>query len=271
MVELLIMPFLACLILTVMHAYLGLHVIKRNVIFVDLALAQMAALGGVVAAMLGITNALFTYVLALCCALAGAAVITQFRKYERLSPEVGIGIVYVLASAIAVLLVAKTAVESDMLKQMLTGNILVVNMATVFELLALYGSIGLFHYIFRERFWQVTNSYIQKKPALQIWDFAFYATFAMVVTSSVRIAGVLVVFSYLIVPAALATLVTKDFRQRLWISWFFGVMVSLLGLLTSAWFDLPTGPAIVGVFGVLFFLVLFIYREGSRVFRRKQI
>lgn len=256
MLELLIVPFLACLILTLMHAYLGLHVLERNVIFVDLALAQMAALGGVLAAMFGINNALITYLIALFCALAGAAVITQFRKHARLSPEVGIGIVYVLASAIAVLLVAKTAVESDMLKQMLTGNILVVTTANIVELVVLYGGIGLFHYIYRQRFWQVTRSYVQKKSSVQIWDFAFYATFAMVVTSSVRIAGVLVVFSYLIVPAAIATLIAKNFRQRLLLSWGIGILVSIIGLCCSAYFDLPTGPAIVGVFGFLFFAIL---------------
>ena len=243
-----------------MHAYLGLHVLERNVIFVDLALAQMAALGGVLAAMLGITNVFATYLIALFCALAGAAIITQFRKHKRISPEVGIGIVYVLASAVAVLLVAKTAVESDMLKQMLTGNILVVNAANVLELFVLYGGIGLFHYIYRRQFWRVTESYVRKQTAVQIWDFAFYAAFAMVVTSSVRIAGVLVVFSYLIVPAAIAALLVKKLRQRLLVSWIVGALVSAVGLFCSAALDLPTGPAIVSVFGVLFFIVLLVYR-----------
>ena len=252
MLMILFYPLLACLILVIMHGYLGLHVMERRVIFIDLALAQIAALGAISTALFGVPeHSLIAYLVPWLFTLAGAWLMSTFYQHKpNISPEVFIGVLYVFSAALAVLLLAKSSAETDMLKDMLEGSILVVTAPNILELFLLYGAIGLFHWRFRDKFWSVSKGYHQEKPVSKLWDWLFYASFGLVVTSSVKIAGIFLVFSLLIIPAALAYMLSQ--RRRYVVTIGIGVLGSCLGLWGSAAFDLPTGPAIVGILGVMF-------------------
>jgi zinc/manganese transport system permease protein len=263
MFDLLLWPFIACIVLTGIHAYLGMHVIKRGVIFVDLALAQTAALGTLVGFAAGIVmHSTGSYLISLGFALAGALFFAWARSLEKIVPqEAVIGITYVFAAAAAVLILSKAPSESEHIKDMLVGNILFVKPAEVIKTAVLYGAIGIFHFIFRKKFWLVTEycgEACREKINIPFWDFLFYATFGAVVTSSVEIAGVLLVFSYLIIPAICSIMLTDKLRNRLFISWALGIAGSLGGMALSVYKDLPTGASIVAVFGAIFALFLLI-------------
>lgn len=252
MFGILIYPFLVCVILVIMHGYLGLHVMERRVIFIDLALAQLASLGAVVMALFGVDGHTFVaYFVPWLFTLGGAWLMgTFYQRKPNISPDVFIGVLYVFSSAIAVLLLAKSATETDMLKDMLEGSILLATSTDVLRLVLLYGVIGIFHWHFRKRFWVVSQGYREIKPVSKLWDWLFYATFGLVVTSSVKIAGIFLVFSLLIIPAALAYMLIQ--ANRYITSICIGILGSFLGLWSSAYFDLPSGPAIVGILGLLF-------------------
>src|SRR5256714_6873911 len=207
----LLAPFVASLILTGIHAYLGVHVVERGVVFVDLSLAQIAALGTTVAVLYGIDpHGSGAYWISLAFTFMGALIFSTVRAQRaRIPQEAIIGITYAVASAAAILAMSKSAEQTEHLKEMLVGNILTVSWFEVRKTAALYGAIGLFHYIFRRRF--LTISMDPEKAEAQgistrLWDFLFYASFGFVVTSSVAIAGVLLVFCYLIVPSVGAML-----------------------------------------------------------------
>ena len=216
-------PFVASLILTGIHAYLGVHVVERGVIFVDLSLAQIAALGAAIAILLPITggdpHAPVVYWISLGFTFIGAAVFSTIRGHRaRIPQEAIIGICYAVASAAAILAMSKATSESEHLKDMLVGNILAVSWNEVAETAGLYGAIGIFHYIFRKKFLAISLDH--EKAAAQglsvrFWDFLFYASFGFVVTSSVAIAGVLLVFCYLIVPSV-AAMLYADTVGRVW-------------------------------------------------------
>ncbi len=255
MFEIMLVPFIACLVLTGIHVYLGFHVIERGVIFLDLALAQMAALGGIVGMMLGLApNSFSLYGVSLLFTFIGAYIFSNLHlKKSKVSQEAFIGICYVVASAIAILLLSKSTVEGEMLKDMLVGNILTVSKNEVIFTTFWYMFLGSILYFFRKNFLQVTKSYqsarVKHSP---LWDFCFYALFGMVVTSSVKMAGVFLVFSFLIVPSVCALILGKSMMSRLQIGWSIGALASLLGIVASAIFDLPTGAAIVAAFGFIF-------------------
>jgi zinc/manganese transport system permease protein len=249
-------PFLMCLVLTGIHAYLGLHVIAREVVFVDIALAQIAALGATAAILVGFPiESRVSYVFALGATLAGALVLSLTRSRERrVSQEAVIGVVYAVSAAAAVLLVDQAPHGAEHLRAMLVGNILTARGAEVANVGVLYGTIGLVHWFCRHRFFLIStdpDSAFRYGWRVRGWDFLFYATFGVVVTSSVRIAGVLLVFSYLIVPALAGIAVGGPLSRRLLFGWGFGTAVSVLGMIASAILDLPTGAAIVCVFGAM--------------------
>jgi len=250
-----VLPFLACLILTVMHTYLGQHVIERNIIFIDLALAQMAALGGIIALVIGFQElSTASYVISLLSTFFGAWLITYFNSQRKsISSEVFIGILYVLAASLAMLLISKSTVETEVIKQMLEGNILIVSLRDVIHVLLLYSLVGVAHFLFRKKIWAVTESYHQDRTVNHGWDLFFYLTFGIVVTSSVKLVGVLLVFSFLIIPAAISFMFSKHRNIRLAIGIGIGTVACMVGLFLSAILDFPTGPAIVGVFGAIFF------------------
>src|SRR5262252_7516061 len=207
-------PFVASLILTGIHAYLGVHVVERGVIFVDLSLAQIAALGATIALLLPISggdpHGSVVYWISLAFTFIGAAVFSTIRGHRaRIPQEAVIGICYAVASAAAILAMSKSVQETEHLKEMLVGNILTVSWFEVGKTAALYGAIGLFHYIFRSKFLTISLDPDKAEAqgiSVRFWDFLFYASFGFVVTSSVAIAGVLLVFCYLIVPSVGAML-----------------------------------------------------------------
>src|SRR6516162_4719145 len=252
----LILPFIASLILTGIHAYLGVHVVERGVIFVDLALAQIAALGATVAILAGMDpHGNSAYWMSLGFTFLGAMIFSFVRSRQKRIPlEAFIGICYAVASAAAIIVMSKATGETEHLKDMLVGNILAVSKHDVIKTAFLYGAIGLFHFIFRKKFLAISMQHDAAESAgvnVHLWDFLFYASFGFVVTSSVAIAGVLLVFCYLIVPSVGAMLFADRVGPRLAIGWTMGTLVSALGCYFSVLFDTPTGATIVCTFGVV--------------------
>ena len=248
-------PFAACVVLTGIHAYLGLHVLARGVIFVDLALAQVAALGATVAFLLGLeAGGLPAYGLSLGFALLAALLFAASRRrVQRVPQEAIIGVVYAVAAAAVILLVDRAPHGGEHVKALLVGQILWVDWATVARLAGLYGAVGLMHFVYRRQLLAVSqDAEAARGSGLSTgwWDFLFYGSFALVVTSSVAIAGVLLVFSFLIVPAMIGVLLADQLRARLLIAWGAGGLVALAGCLLSYAMDLPTGAAVVCTFGV---------------------
>src|SRR5438270_10703583 len=261
----LILPFLASLILTGIHAYLGVHVVERGVIFVDLALAQIAALGGTIAILVGMDpHGTSDYWISLAFTFMGALIFSFVRSATaRIPLEAIIGITYAVASAAAILAMSKATGETEHLKDMLVGNILAVSRFEVIKTAVLYGVIGIFHYIFRKKFLLISidpKAAQQQGISIRLWDFLFYASFGFVVTSSVAIAGVLLVFCYLIVPSVGAMLFADRIGSRLAIGWTMGTLVSALGIFLSVQLDLPTGAAIVCTFGGVLVLMAIVHR-----------
>jgi len=252
-------PFAASLILTGIHAYLGIHVVERGVIFVDLSLAQIAALGAILAILLPFTGGdphdPGVYWMSLGFTFIGAAVFSFVHgRRARIPQEAIIGISYAVASALAVVMLSKTTSEAEHLKDMLVGNILGVTWPKAVNTAFLYGAIGVFHYLFRRTFLAISLD--RERAAadgvpVRLWDFLFYASFGFVVTSSVSIAGVLLVFCYLIVPSVAAMMFADRIGPRLAIGWTMGTVVSILGIYFSVVLDLPTGAAIVCTFGLV--------------------
>jgi zinc/manganese transport system permease protein len=251
-------PFVASLILTGIHAYLGVHVVERGVIFVDLSLAQIAALGSTVAILLPFTgqdaHGPWVYWTGLLFTFIGAAVFSTIRpRHARIPQEAVIGIAYAVASAATILAMSKSTSESEHLKDMLVGNILAVSWWEVGKTATLYAVIGAFHYAFRRKFLAISLDHEKAERegiSVRLWDFLFYASFGFVVTSSVLIAGVLLVFCYLIVPSVAAMLYADRIGPRLAIGWTMGTVVSALGIYLSVLLDLPTGATMVCTFGL---------------------
>jgi zinc/manganese transport system permease protein len=252
-------PFVASLILTGIHAYLGVHVVERGVIFVDLSLAQIAALGSTIVILLPFTgqdaHGPWVYWTGLAFTFIGAAIFSTIRiRSARIPQEAVIGIAYAVASAATILAMSHATSESEHLKDMLVGNILAVSWWEVAKTAALYAVIGAFHYVFRRQFLAISMDHEKAERdgiAVKRWDFLFYASFGFVVTSSVLIAGVLLVFCYLIVPSVAAMLYADRIGPRLAIGWTMGTVVSALGIYLSVKLDLPTGATMVCTFGLV--------------------
>jgi zinc/manganese transport system permease protein len=248
-------PFLMCLVLTGIHAYLGVHVLAREVVFVDIAMAQIAALGATAAFLFGYeTDTWQSYGYALGATLVGAVVLALTRSRRRhVSQEAVIGVVYAVSSAAAVLVADRAPHGAEHVRGMLVGSLLSVGPSAVAKVAVLYTIVGLLHWLWRRPFFLIsTDPAAAYATGLRVrwWDFLFYASFGVVVASSVRIAGVLLVFSYLIVPALAGVALGGTIMARLLIGWGFGALVSVLGIVASAALDLPTGATVVCVFGV---------------------
>jgi zinc/manganese transport system permease protein len=262
-IQFLAAPFIASLILTGIHAYLGVHVVERGVIFVDLSLAQIAALGATIALLLpfsgGDPHAPSVYWVSLAFTFIGAAVFSTIRsRRARIPQEAIIGISYAVASAAAILAMSKSTSQAEHLQDMLVGNILAVSWPEVWKTAVLYGAVGAFHYAFRKKFLAISMEPERAEAeglSIRFWDFLFYASFGFVVTSSVAIAGVLLVFCYLIVPSVAAMIYADRIGPRLAIGWTMGTVVSALGVYLSLKLDLPTGATIVCTFGLILVLM----------------
>jgi zinc/manganese transport system permease protein len=261
--EVMFWPIVACVLLPWLLVYLGLHVVQRGIIFIDIAMAQMASLGICVALLFRLDlQSTATFAIALSFTLIGAAIFSVTGK--RASPvpqEAVIGIAYVVAAAAAVLLLSRAAEGDEQIKQMLVGNILLVTPLEVWKCFGLFVAVGVLHFVLRRNFILVSydrDGAYEKGLRVRWWDFLFYAAFGLVVTSFVRIAGVLLVFSYLIVPAVCGITLARKLSTRLLIGWFIALLGGVGGLFFSFWGDFPSGAAIVCTFGALLIFVALV-------------
>ncbi len=325
-IDLLAAPFVGCLLIAALHCYMGLHVVRRGIIFVDLALAQLAALGATVALLVvplvfgetlhehhggqaghsyhqpadpgsamegmaqvggagtaaaadehaeeeehagGLRAWLMEetpYILSLLFAFAGAGIFALGRfRDERVPHEAIIGIVFVVSAALAVLVLSKAPHGHERMESMLVGNILFVGWHDAWMMLLLYLPLGVLHFAVRRRLLAISDNIRAAESAgvpVRAWDFLFYATFGLMVTQSVGMAGVLVVFSYLIIPAVCAGMLVRGFGRRLLVAWGIAVVASVVGLALSAVKDLPTGPSLVATFGAVLVLCALVRPKG---------
>src|SRR6266849_2572814 len=255
LIALLWVPFLMCLVLTGIHAYLGVHVLAREVVFVDIALAQIAALGATAAFLFGYElDTWESYASGLTATVLGALVLSLTRtRHRHVSQEAIIGIVYAVSSAGAVLLADRAPHGAEHVRAMLVGSLLSVRPGEVSKVAVLYTAVGLLHWLCRRPFFLISidpDAAFSQGWRVRLWDFVFYASFGVVVTSSVRVGGVLLVFSYLIVPALAGVALGGSVAARLLIGWGFGTLVSVIGMAASALLDLPTGATVVCTFGL---------------------
>jgi zinc/manganese transport system permease protein len=256
-------PIAACVLLPWLLVYLGLHVVRRGIIFIDIAMAQMASLGICVGVLLGFEpDSLIAYAIGLAVTLVGAAIFSVAGKRAGEIPqEAIIGISYVVAAAAAILLLSRSAHGNEEIRNMLVGDITVVSAAEVWKCFAVFLGVGVAHFVLRKKFLLVS---FQREQAYELgwrvrwWDFLFYATFGIVVTIFVRIAGVLLVFSYLIVPAVCAVILARAVSARLFVGWVISLIGGIGGLFLSYYWDLPSGSAIVCTFGALLLVISLI-------------
>lgn len=251
LVALLLTPFLAACLFVGIHTWLGLQVLRRKVVFADLALAQLSALGGTIAVAVGHAPggaAGFGYAFAL--TLLGAALLTVTRRVSaQVGQEAVIGILYVVATAAAVLVVDRSPQGAEHVKRMLVGDILTVNATDLLKLALIYAAVGAVHALSRRHFLATEEDGLQRRRRFTaLWDFLFYATFGLVVTSSVAVAGVLLVFSFLIIPAVIGSLFSARIGVALGVGWGTGIAASVLGFAASVTLDAPTGATMVVAF-----------------------
>lgn len=255
MIELMIPPVVAALLILSIHAYLGLHVIAREVIFVDLAFAQIAALGATAALLAGFDHGtMASLVWSLGFTLLGALVFSFTRMEKSAVPqEAIIGITFVVASAAVIMLAGFTAEGTEHLQETMTGTLIWVDWATIGRLAAAYAVVGAFHYVLRRPFLAVSFA-PDTAENVRFWDFLFYASFGLVIAFSVEIAGVLMVFSTLVIPAVIAFLFTNRLGVALAIAWLSGALAIIGGIGASFYWDVATGPLLVCSFGVVLIL-----------------
>lgn len=266
MLDLILPPLAACMVIVAIHSYLGLHIIAREVIFVDLSLAQMAALGSTVGIFAGSEpGSAMSYLYALGFTTIGAALFALTRTHEkgRVPQEAIIGIVYVVASAAAILVADRVPRGGEAIKDILVGSLLWVTWPAILKMAAVYVVLGVFHFALRKRFLTISfepETALANGWRIRWWDFWFYLSFGVVITISVPIAGVLLVFSFLVVPAAVAFHFTTSQKYLAIASWLTGIVASAAGIAVSFKYDLPTGPVIVCAFGAMLLLAFVIRR-----------
>jgi len=261
---------IAALVLAGIHAYLGFHIVRRGVLFVDLALAQMAALGVALGVIIHLEhNEVASYMLALGMTFVGAALFAWLRGRARSVPlEAFIGVVFATAQALVFLVLEKSPSGPEHLKETLVGTLYTVDPAHIARVAALYAVIGVVHFLLRRPFFEITNDPQGARARgrrLFLWDLLFYATFGLVVTSAVQIAGVLLVFGLLVIPAVAGVLATPRTGRGLVIGWVFGFTSGVLGLLVSVQWDLPAAPSILVTLSAMLVVhagILSLWRRG---------
>jgi zinc/manganese transport system permease protein len=268
MLDLMIPPIAAGLVILSIHAYLGLHVIARGVIFVDLAFAQIAALGATAGFLMGVDHDTpLSLALSVGFTLVGALIFSFSRLKETIVPqEAVIGITFVVASAAVILIAGFTAEGAEHIAETLTGTLIWVAWPQIIRMAVAYTTLGVIYYILRRPFLSVSLG--ETGPQARAWDFLFYVLFGIVISLSVPVAGVLMVFSSLVMPGVVAFLFTSRFSTALWIAWGVGAVALVTGVVASFSLDVPTGPLLVCTFGlavVIGLLIRFVagMRPGS--------
>ncbi len=269
LLPLLIWPLMASLVLPWLLVYLGLHIVRRGVIFVDLALAQTAALGACVGILAGYdVHDWRNFGFSMGFTFAGAAVLTFTRLRDRRVPqEALIGIVYVFAAAATILTLSQTAGGNEELQRSLTGELLVVPPIEIWKTFGLFLVVGSIHFACRRPFLAISaDAEAAARAGWRVywWDFLFYMLFGMVVTSFVHIGGVLLAFSYLVAPAVCASFLVRSMRARFFVGWGVATVASILSLLLAARKNLPIGAATVCVLGVFALLAPFAARAWKK-------
>jgi len=245
--------FVMSALLIFTHTYLGLHVLARGIIFVDLALAQVAALGISIAFLLGedphgLDAKLYTFAATLTAAFAFAGL---RRIPDKTMREVIIGCVYVVTTALSIVILSRSTQGMEELKSLFNGNILWVRWEEIAVVAISYFFLAAFHLLYRKKFYTLSFSDSESQTPGFIWEFLFFASFAVVITLAVNIAGVLLVFAFLIIPAFSASLMTLSLMNRLLLGWGLGLIGTVTGLWLSFSADLPVGATVVSVLGLL--------------------
>lgn len=269
MLEVMTRPLVACLVLPGILVYYGLHIVRRGVIFVDLALAQVATLGTCLCLLLGHEpDDPHNYLYSLGFTLVGAFIFTFSRteRQGRVPQEALIGVVYVVSAAAAILLLSRSPHGKEELQKTLVGDLLTVDWQGIWATAALFALIGVVHFIWRRRFITLSfdHDHAPANWSTRVWDFLFYALFGLVVTSFVRVGGVLLVFSYLIVPAVCGNYLASTLAGGMLVGWVVATLSSMAGLYASYELDLPTGAAVVCVLGVSMVLSMALGRWRAR-------
>tara|TARA_B100000315_G_scaffold184722_1_gene173807 strand:+ start:748 stop:1584 length:837 start_codon:yes stop_codon:yes gene_type:complete len=249
----LLWPFLISLLLVSTHTFFGLHVLARGIIFVDLALAQVSALGGIIALIIwGEEAEHYSFPLGLIFTFVAALFLTFLRRIDsKTTREVSIGCLYVFSMALSVVILSKSPHGGEELKALLNGNILWITQqqiirTSLISIIALY-----FLYKFRRKFYSLSFDPSLKLPHPFLWEFAFFILFALIISTAVQVVGVLMVFAYLILPAFAASIIVKTFRNQFILGWLLGVITTTAGGIVSLMYDLPTGATIVTLLGLL--------------------
>ena len=274
-VEFMFAPFIPCLLLIGINIYFGIHVIKREIIFIDIALAQIAALGATIAGIVHDLNpahmghshdehTLLGYLFAILFTTLAAAMFTFLKSKKLPIPlESLIGIAYAVAATSAVIILDKAAGGDVHVHEMVAGSILWVSWKEILELFIVFAVVGLFHVIFRKKFIPITDNYNNHKNTYNaIWDFLFYASFGIAVVHSVKVGGILTVFAFLIIPASISVLFTQNWTSRIMIGWAIGTAVSVCGLYLSWRMDIPSAPTVILFLGVFLLMAIVIKSIG---------
>lgn len=268
-IQFLFPPFLACTIMLGLFGYLGIHVLKREIIFIDIALVQIAAVGAITAHIFfhSEENSIIAYLCSFGFTVLAAAFFAYVdKKIHQISHEAIIGVCYAIAAALALFILALSAGGDTHMEHMLTGSILWATWTDILFCAVLFGAVGLFHYIFREKFKRISENIKKaRKEGVNagLWDFLFYVSLGLVITFSVKIAGVLVIFSFLIIPATFSAIFASSWKKRLLIAWGVGLIAIIAGLIFSYSYDFSCGPSVIMFLG----LTLII----TAIFRRKQV
>lgn len=262
--------FVMTALMVITHTYFGLHILARGIIFADLALAQMAALGASVAFLVGVeSHSANAQVFAFIATFVAAAAFSQLRRIkDATTREVTIGVVYVVSTALSIVILSRSSQGMEELKAIFNGNILWVSWEEISIIALVYVLVGFLHFIFRKSFFELSYGDVDKEPSY-LWEFFFFLSFAIVITMAVGVAGVLLVFAFLIIPAFSASLMFKVYRLRLLLGWLLGILGSIVGLFLAFMLDLPVGATVVSLFGLLPILALAVSKLNKYCHLRK--
>ncbi|MEW6518233.1 MAG: metal ABC transporter permease [Thermodesulfobacteriota bacterium] len=243
-------PLLACLLLILIHAYFGIHILERGIIFVDLALAQFIGIGIALSFLAGEEKLL---PLSLAFALFGAFILSLARRVAgHVNIEAFIGILYIFAFAASILILDRSPHGTEEFKAIMNGNIIWVTPRELLSTFIVYAGVGILHFLLRRRFFALSFT----GQGGMATEFLFFVSFAVVLVKSVALAGVLQVFAFLIIPALIGRLFCRRTLSMLLVGWTVGVLVSIGGIYLSLLLDIPTSPAIVAGLAMVFFALL---------------